>query len=363
MSAGWPTTPWHRRRTHIFFVSVFLAMSAVLSVPQKPWFLRLLRKGAKTNLSPPWRQPHRGETTRFLSAVGSIRRWRSSGRRPFMPASTPACPTRRLSGAPALALWQRAAYNVGLSTRKREQPLISPKAGRFATTRWSLVLEAGQRSSPKATEALPTLCETYWRPLYAYVRQRGHSVDDAQDLTQEFFVRHLDKQTLHVADPERGRFRSFLLASLKNFLTNEWRRDAAQKRGGERSAISLDFDEGESRYRLEPSHTQTPERIFERQWALTLLDRALTKLRAEFDAAGKTEHFGRLKVFLGGSKSTVPYRELGRQLDMSEGAVKVAVHRMRRRYRALLREEIQHTVAAPEDVDKELSQLFDILAS
>ena len=227
----------------------------------------------------------------------------------------------------------------------------------------ALVLEAGRRSSPQATEALATLCEAYWRPLYAYVRQRGHSVDDAQDLTQEFFVRLLDKRTLQVADRERGRFRSFLLASLKNFLANEWRRDAAEKRGGGRSVISLDFDDGEGCYRLEPSHNQTPERIFERQWALTLLDRALTKLRAEFDVAGKTELFGRLKMFLGGSESTVPYRELGRQLDMSEGAVKVAVHRMRRRYRALLREEIQHTVAAPEDVDEELGQLFDILAS
>ena len=150
---------------------------------------------------------------------------------------------------------------------------------------------------------------------------------------------------------------------MKNFLANEWRRDAAQKRGGERSVISLDFDDGEHRYRLEPSHDQTPDRIFERQWALTLLDQALTKLRAEFDATGKIELFDRLKMFLGGQESTVPYRELGRKLNMSEGAIKVAVHRMRRRYRALLREEIQRTIGAAEDVDEELRQLFDTLAS
>jgi RNA polymerase sigma-70 factor (ECF subfamily) len=150
---------------------------------------------------------------------------------------------------------------------------------------------------------------------------------------------------------------------MKNFLANEWRRGAAQKRGGERSVISLNFDDGENRYRLEPSHDATPERIFERQWALTLLEQALTKLRAEFDATGKIELFGRLEMFLGGQKSTVPYRELGDQLKMSEGAVKVAIHRMRRRYRALLREEIQQTIGAAEDVDEELRRLFETLAS
>ena len=226
-----------------------------------------------------------------------------------------------------------------------------------------MVVEAGRRSSPKAADALATLCGIYWFPLYAYVRRQGHSADDAQDLTQEFFVRLLDKQTLQVADRERGRFRSLLLASMKNFLANEWRRNAAQKRGDERLVISLDFDDGEKRYRLEPSHEVTPEKIFERQWALTLLEQALTKLRAEFGATGKLEHFDRLKMFLGGQESTVPYRELGRKLNMSEGAVKVAVHRMRRRYRSLLREEIQHTIGPAEDVDEELRRLFDALAS
>ncbi len=194
---------------------------------------------------------------------------------------------------------------------KTGQPSVSHNAGQFATTRWSIVVEAGRRSSPKAAQALATLCGIYWFPLYAYVRRHGYSTDDAQDLTQEFFVRLLEKQTLQFADRERGRFRSFLLASMKNFLANEWRREAAQKRGSGRALISLDFDDGEKRYRLEPSHDRTPEKIFERQWALTLLEQALTKLRGEFDATGKTELFDRLKMFLGGQKSTVPYRELG----------------------------------------------------
>ena len=250
-----------------------------------------------------------------------------------------------------------------MPSSKTEGFPASQNAGQFATTRWSVVVEAGRRSSPKATEALATLCAIYWFPLYAYVRRQGYSADDAQDLTQGFFVHLLEKQTFKVADRERGRFRSFLLASMKNFLANEWRRDTAQKRGGEQSVISLDFDDGEKRYRLEPSHDETPDRIFDRQWALTLLEQPLTKLRAEFDATGKTELFDRLKTFLGEKETTVSYRELGRQLKMSEGAVKVAIHRMRRRYRALLREEIQHTIGAAEDVDEELRQLFDTLAS
>ena len=224
-----------------------------------------------------------------------------------------------------------------------------------------MVVEAGRQSSPKAAEALATLCGIYWLPLYAYVRRRGHSIDDAQDLTQEFFVHLLDNQALRVADRERGRFRSFLLASMKHFLAKQWRRDAAQKRGGGRAPISLDFDDGETRYRREPSHDATPDKLFERQWALMLLARALATLRAEFDASGKAARFASLKMFVGGEKSTVPYRALADQLEMSEGAVKVAIHRMRRRYRTLLREEIQHTIGAGEDVDDELRRLFDAL--
>ena len=251
-----------------------------------------------------------------------------------------------------------------MSPTENGDPPVSRNAGRFATTRWSMVVEAGRGSSPKAAEALATLCRIYWFPLYAYARRRGHSVDDAQDLTQEFFAHLLDNQTLRVADRERGRFRSFLLASMKHFLAKQWRRDTAQKRGGGRAPISLNFDDGETRYGLEPSHHATPEKLFERQWALTLLARTLVTLRAEFEASGKAARFARLKMFVGGKKSTVPYRALADQLEMSEGAVKVAIHRMRRRYRALLREEIQHTIGATEDteaVDDELRHLFDAL--
>lgn len=225
-----------------------------------------------------------------------------------------------------------------------------------------MVVEAGRRSSPESADALATLCEIYWFPLYAYVRRQGQSIEDAQDLTQAFFTHLLDKQTLRVADRERGHFRSFLLASLKHFLAKHWRRAAAEKRGGGRAPIALDFDDGENRYRIEPSHESTPEKLFERQWGLTVLARALTTLRTEFEEAGKAARFASLKVYLGGEKSRVPYRALACQLETSEGAIKVAIHRMRRRYRAILREEISDTVGPGHDIDDELRRLFDAVA-
>lgn len=250
-----------------------------------------------------------------------------------------------------------------MSSGNNQPPAAPQNASQFATTRWSMVVAAGRDSSPAAARALATLCETYWYPLYAYARRKGHSAEDAQDLTQEFFVHLLDKQTVQVADRERGRFRSFLLTSMKNFMARQWRRGTAKKRGGDRKMISLDFEVGEKHYQLEPSHDATAESIFERQWALTVLEQALTRLRCEFQEAGKTELFEGLKMFVGGQTSTVPYRELGDQLNMSEGAVKVAIHRMRQRYRVLLRDEIQQTIGAGEDVDEELGQLFETLAS
>jgi len=238
--------------------------------------------------------------------------------------------------------------------RVRGTPVSSPRHGGA----WSSKPDDARRPN-RPTRWRPSLCEIYWCPLYAYVRRQGQSTDDAQDLTQGFFAHLLDKQTLRAADRERGHFRSFLLASLKHFLAKQWRRDAAQKRGGGRAPIALDFDDGETRYRIEPSHESTPEKLFERQWALTLLARALATLRSEFEASGKAARFASLKMYLGGEKSRVPYRELAGQLETSEGAVKVAIHRMRRRYRAILREEIRHTVDAAEDVDDELRRLFD----
>ena len=234
---------------------------------------------------------------------------------------------------------------------------------RFATTRWSMVFQAGRGDSPDSRQALAALCEAYWYPLYAYVRRRGYGGDEAQDLTQEFFAHLLEKNTLRAADRRRGKFRSFLLSSLKHFLANQWRREGAQKRGGRRVAISLDFESGKKRYSLEPSHELTAEKIYVRRWALTLLEGALSKLREEFTARGKLRLFEQLKEFLGGRQSTMPYQEIAARLEMSEGAVKVAVHRLRRRCRELLREEIAQTVADPEEIDEELQELFAAMSS
>jgi RNA polymerase sigma-70 factor (ECF subfamily) len=205
---------------------------------------------------------------------------------------------------------------------------------------------------------LSALCETYWYPLYAYVRRRGRSIEEAQDLTQTFFAEILEKSRMRVANPQRGKFRSFLLTSLKNFLAKQWRAESAQKRGGANTPLSLDFHVAESRYSREPEHDLTAERIYERQWALTLLEGALAKLSDEQAAAGKGTLFDSLKMYLGGDKNRVPYRQIAASLNMTDGAVKVAVHRLRRRYRELLLSEIADTVADSDDVDDELRALF-----
>ena len=236
-------------------------------------------------------------------------------------------------------------------------------AGGFATTRWSVVLAAGKGASPDADTALASLCQRYWYPLYAFVRRSGHQPADAQDLTQEFFARLLEKHYLRAADPERGRFRSFLLASCKHFLSKERDRAKAQKRGGGRKVLPLDFEAGERRYSLEPTHEATAEKVYERRWALTLLDQVFARLRNEFDRAGKRNEFDRLKVYLTGEAAALSYREAAAELGTTEGAVKVAVHRLRRRYRELVREEIGHTVAGPDDVAEELRRLFAALRS
>ena len=227
----------------------------------------------------------------------------------------------------------------------------------FTTTHWSLVLAAGHGSRPDAATALATLCEAYWYPLYYYVRRRGYRAEEAQDLTQEFFAKLLEKGSLKVADPDRGRFRSFLLASLNHFLAKEWRRASAQKRGGGKPAVSLDAESAETRYRQEPAHNLTPEKAYERRWALLLLEKALSKLRDEYAASGKAGAFARLAAFLGGGERAA-YEKAARELDMTEGAVKVAVHRLRKRCRAILRAEVAQTVADPADVDEELRHLM-----
>lgn len=233
----------------------------------------------------------------------------------------------------------------------------------FATTLWTTVLQAGSAETTQARAALEHLSRAYWYPLYAFVRRQGHSPHDAQDLTQAFFARLLEKHWLADVNRERGRFRSFLLAAMRHFLANEWDRARAQKRGGGRQCIELDAASAETRYALEPADNATPERIFERRWAMTLLDRVLARLRQEHQQGGKGARFDVLKGALTGDRSALPYAQLGEQLDASEGAVKVAVHRLRQRYRELLREEIANTVASEADVEDELRHLFALLSA
>ncbi len=234
-------------------------------------------------------------------------------------------------------------------------------AGVFVTTHWSVVLAAGDTQAPEAHEALARLCQTYWYPLYAFVRRQGHSPHDAQDLTQEFFARLLKSHYLAVADRKRGRFRSFLLASVKHFLMHEWEKGRALKRGGGQTFVQFDAQAGEALYGREPADNVTADKIFERRWALTLLEQVLHRLEADYTAGGKGELFAALKPALMGEKS-IAYADVGSRLGMSEGAVKVAVHRLRQRYRELLREEIANTVAGPEEIDEELRYLFSALS-
>jgi RNA polymerase sigma factor (sigma-70 family) len=232
----------------------------------------------------------------------------------------------------------------------------------FSATHWSLVLAAGHNSSPGSQAALETLCKKYWYPLYAYVRRRGHGAEDAQDLTQEFFARLLRKEYLRHADRQRGKFRTFLLTSLQRFLVNEWQKNRSQKRGGGQLLFSLDKDQTEGRYQAEPSEECTPEKIFEKRWAVTLLEQVLWRLREEFAAKGKVEQFDRLKVLLWGEKGSPPYAEVAVELGLNEGALKVAVHRLRQRYRELLRLEVAQTVASAAEVDEELRHLIAVIS-
>jgi RNA polymerase sigma-70 factor (ECF subfamily) len=236
-----------------------------------------------------------------------------------------------------------------------------PGSPQFPTTRWTLVVAAGDPHQKDAQSALVSLCENYWYPLYAYLRRRGYPADQAEDLTQEFFTRVLEGRYLDRADREKGRFRSFLLTSLKFFVADEEDRQRARKRGGGQ-IVSFEFSSGEDRYQREPAHDETPERIFERRWALSVIDRVVERLRLEFVQHGRLEHFERLKVFLLG-QSDAPYEALAREMNTSEGALKVAIHRLRKRYRELFRQEIADTVADPADVESELRYLAAALTA
>jgi RNA polymerase sigma factor (sigma-70 family) len=222
-----------------------------------------------------------------------------------------------------------------------------------------MVLAAGaDATSTGAPEALAALCETYWYPLYAFLRSRGHSASDAEDLTQAFFARLLEKHTLRHADPDRGRFRSFLLTSLTHFAANEHDKEAARKRGGGIPALSLEFENAEGRFQLEPATDETPEKVFDRRWALTLLDCVLTRLKTEMVRTGRESQFERLETYLMGDRPQLSYAQSASALGMSEGAIKVAVHRLRRRFRDLIRDEIAQTVSSPEEVEDELEHLW-----
>jgi RNA polymerase sigma-70 factor (ECF subfamily) len=230
----------------------------------------------------------------------------------------------------------------------------------FATTHWSVVLTAGQRDLPQAAEALEKLWRAYWYPLYVYVRRQGNNPEDAQDLTQDFFSRLLEKNYLARADRDRGKFRTFLLGSLKNFLINEWKRAGRLKRGGGLEFFSIDANAAEDRYATEAGKESDSDAAYEQLWAVTLIEQVLAALRQEFSAAGKARLFEELKGFIWGEKSTASYAEIAGHLNLTEGTVKVAVHRLRQRFRELLRAEVAHTVARPEDIDGELRHLISV---
>lgn len=239
----------------------------------------------------------------------------------------------------------------------------SSGAAQFSQTRWSMVLSAaGKKGSVLAAQSLEQLCVRYWRPLYAYIRRQGASPPDAQDLTQEFFARLLEKKFLRSVDPRKGRFRSFLLAALKHFLSNQRDRARAQKRGGVRAVLPLDFADAETAGGFQPVDNLTPEKIFERRWAMTLLAQSLARLREEYAAQGKLTVFDKLKITLTEGRGSVAYAELSATLKISEAAVKMAVYRLRTRYREVLRAEIVDTVADESEVEDELRQIIRALS-
>ena len=237
-----------------------------------------------------------------------------------------------------------------------------PSEAWFVPTHWSVVLSAKDRASPQSEAALEKLCGAYWCPLYAYVRRQGRSPHDAQDLTQEFLSRLVHKDYLDAVQQERGRFRTFLLMAFKRFLSDAWDKVRAQKRGGGIRNLSLDVAAAEEKYRVEAVDEVTPETIYERHWALTLLERTMSRLRQEYVAAGKSGVFDELKVFLTEAKGTISHADVARRMGLNEGTVRVSVHRLRKRFRELFREEIAHTVCNPEEIEGEVRYLMAALS-
>jgi RNA polymerase sigma-70 factor (ECF subfamily) len=243
-------------------------------------------------------------------------------------------------------------------TSEASTPSTGAPSDIFATTHWTVVLAAGKRSTPQSDRALEELCRIYWYPLYAYVRRRGHSKEDAEDLTQEFFARFLGKNYLEGLSAERGRFRAFLLASLKHFLANEWDRAHRQKRGGGVTPLSLDWQTADTQFQVAAATGPGPDKAFDREWALALLARVIERLNAECAADGRARQFEQLKVFLTVDREDLSYADAAQVLGMDEVAVRVAVHRLRKRYRQLLRNEIVQTLSDPAMVDEEMRALF-----
>ena len=235
-------------------------------------------------------------------------------------------------------------------------------SSRFATTHWSVVLAAGKNSSANQKQALETLCRRYWFPLYAFLRRRGYDTHQAEDFTQAFFAHLLEKHDLRAADPKYGKFRSFLLIRLKYFLADERDRTQAKKRGGGRKILSLGFQDAEGQYALEPADPLSPEMLFEKSWALTVLERTMDRLEAEMAKKNRQKLFEHLKVYLTAEKEDIPYQDMAAKLDRTEGSIRVAVHRLRRQYRKLLRDEIAQTVTGEDQIDEEMGYLFAALA-
>lgn len=228
----------------------------------------------------------------------------------------------------------------------------------FATTHWTVVLAAGNRSTPQSNEALEQLCKTYWFPLYAYVRRRGYTKEDAEDLTQAFFARFLAKNYLEGLSAERGRFRAFLLASLKHFIINDWKKSQSLKRGGGQTPFSLDWQTADTKFQIASTNEPSPDKVFDREWALALLSKVIEQLREECEAAGKGKLFKQLKIFLTIGKDHAAQADVAKALNMEETTVRVAIHRLRKRYRELLRDEIAQTLTCAMDVDEEMRALF-----
>ena len=243
-------------------------------------------------------------------------------------------------------------------TSEHSTPASTTPGDVFATTHWTVVLAAGKRSTPQSNAALEQLCKTYWFPLYAYVRRRGYSKEDAEDLTQAFFARFLARNYLAGLSAGRGRFRAFLLASLKHFLINDWKKSQRLKRGGGEAPLSLDWQTADTKFQVAATNEPSPDKTFDREWALALLAKVIERLQKECEADGKAKLFEQLKIFLTTGKDESAQGKAAKLLGMEEGAVRVAIHRLRKRYRQLLRDEIAQTLADASDVDEEMRALF-----